>query len=402
MIEKVLCVDDDPNVLMSYQRMLRRQFTVETAEGGETGLKALAEQGPFAVVLSDLAMPGMNGIEFLTAAKEWAPETVRIILTGNAELEMAIESINSGHVFRFLRKPCSAEQISASLEAGIHQYRLVTAERELLKNTLTGSVQVLTEVLSMVNPAAFSQAVRIRRYVKDIAAAMKLPDLWQFEVAAMLSQIGCITLPPALIKKLGTQHPLTEEEQKLFTRHPTVAAKLLSKIPRLEAITLMIERQLQPFHLFQDMAKSPYHETIALGAQILRATIDFDRLLSRGLAYTDALSALRSRPADYNPQIVAALERMLSSEVKDRDAGTVQMVVKDVQIGMVAAENIIAKDGFLLVPEGHEITHPVLLLLRNVSRGIGVSEPFRVIAGSKRREKPKAEPSGEPAPVTAE
>lgn len=104
MADRVLCVDDDPNILEGYKRQLRKEFELATAVGPEQGLRMVTEQGPFAVVVSDLQMPGMNGIDFLAQVRTHEPDTVRMLLTGNAELQAAIDAINQGQIFRFLTK----------------------------------------------------------------------------------------------------------------------------------------------------------------------------------------------------------------------------------------------------------------------------------------------------------
>jgi DNA-binding NtrC family response regulator len=86
MNEKILFVDDDENLLASYQRQLRNKFAVATAPGGEQGLKVIGSEGPFAVIVSDFRMPGMDGVQFLAKAREAAPDTVRVMLTGYADL----------------------------------------------------------------------------------------------------------------------------------------------------------------------------------------------------------------------------------------------------------------------------------------------------------------------------
>jgi DNA-binding NtrC family response regulator len=144
MIEKVLFVDDDRNLLASCERSFRRKFTVETAEGGEAALQAIAERGPFAVVVSDRQMPGMDGIQLLSLVRQRAPDTVRIMLTGNVDLEGAIKVVNEGNIFRFLTKPCALEILGKAVEDALAQYRLVTAEKELLNKTLSGSIKLLT------------------------------------------------------------------------------------------------------------------------------------------------------------------------------------------------------------------------------------------------------------------
>src|SRR6184192_4097590 len=108
----------------------------------------MAAQGPYVVVVADMQMPGMNGVQFLTKAEAFSPDTVRIMLTRNADQKTAADAVNQGHVFRFLNKPCSPEQLAVTLTAGLKQYKLITAERELLESTLNGSVKLLTDILS--------------------------------------------------------------------------------------------------------------------------------------------------------------------------------------------------------------------------------------------------------------
>ena len=132
--------------------------------GPREGLKILSRKGPFAVILSDLRMPVMDGIQFLSETKTITPDSVRIILTGNADLQNAIEAVNKGNIYRFLTKPCPGHLLRAVLEQAVEQYRLVTAEKELLEKTLKGSVKVLSELLSLVNPEAFGKSSRIKLY----------------------------------------------------------------------------------------------------------------------------------------------------------------------------------------------------------------------------------------------
>ena len=373
---QVLFVDDDANVLAAYVRNLRRQFTIQTALGGGEGLVKIASEGPYAVVVADMRMPGMDGIRFLARVKEIAPDSVRMMLTGNADLQTAIGAINDGNIFRFLVKPCLPEIIAQALLAGIAQYHLVLAERELLEKTLTGSVKLLTEILSLANPAAFSQATRLRRYVRHIAAALQLADPWQYELAATLSQIGCITLPPHILERVWMQQSLSEEEQKAFVAHPSIGSKLLANIPRLEIVSRMIEGQHCPI-LTAISAPLPTGRVDAatLGAQILPVVIDFDGLVVRGTRTQDALAAMHLRRDEYNPQVLAALATFRTGP----EGGATKLVtVSDLALHMIIEEDVLAKTGLLLVAKGQEVTLPVLVALRNFAQHVGVQEPFRV------------------------
>ena len=120
---RVLFVDDDPNILAGYKRQLRKQFHIETAEGSVGGLEAIKNNDPFAVIVSDLRMPEMDGNQFLSRAKKLSPESVRIMLTGYADLSSAIEAINHGNIFRLLTKPCAKEALIQALNNGIDQFK---------------------------------------------------------------------------------------------------------------------------------------------------------------------------------------------------------------------------------------------------------------------------------------
>ena len=218
MSEQILLVDDDRNVLDGYRRNLRGEFSVDTVESGQEALAQLESKGPYAVVISDMKMPGMDGIELLRRVKSAAPDTVRVMLTGHAETQTAIEAINEGSIFRFLIKPCDKEMMAKTITAALVQHRLITAEKQLLEQTLSGCLQVLSEVLSLVNPAAFSRAERARRYIHHVATAMKLGNPWQYEVAAILSQLGCVTLAPETIETVYQGRNLSPAEQAQYGR----------------------------------------------------------------------------------------------------------------------------------------------------------------------------------------
>src|SRR5579863_6159002 len=283
MSDKILFVDDEPGVLEGYRRLLHKGFSVDTALGAGDGLAAIAavREDPYAVIVSDMRMPEMDGVQFLSRVRVISADSVRIALTGYADIQTASNAVNEGAIFRFLTKPCEKEVLAKALTAGIIQHQLVVAERELLEKTLRGSVKVLTEVLSLVNPAAFSRGVRIGKYVQHIVKELQLNTPWQFEVAGMMSQLGCVTLDTETIEAVYAGTRLSAEEQARYDTHAGVAAQLLSNIPRLEAVARMIAKQdsAPPYSSAGvDLKQDP----VALGAQILRVAIAYDQLLSSG------------------------------------------------------------------------------------------------------------------------
>ena len=143
MNSRILFVDDEPNVLQAYSRTLRKQFDISTVTSGAAGLETAANDGPFAVVVSDMRMPEMDGVEFLSRMKASSPDTVRIMLTGNADQQTAIDAVNKGDIFRFLNKPCPPDNMADSLNSALEQHRLINAEKELLESTLKSSMEAL-------------------------------------------------------------------------------------------------------------------------------------------------------------------------------------------------------------------------------------------------------------------
>ncbi len=135
MSDRVLLVDDDPNILAAFKRQLRKKADLQTALSGAAGLEILKSGGPFAVVVTDYCMPEMNGIEFLAQVRRVAPDSVRMLLTGSADLAAAIDAVNQGNIFRFLTKPCASEELLKVLAVGIGEYRRIHKERKFNKRT---------------------------------------------------------------------------------------------------------------------------------------------------------------------------------------------------------------------------------------------------------------------------
>lgn len=375
MTNRVLLVDDDPNVLSGYRRLLRRQFEIETAENGPAGLQALLEQGPFAVVVSDMRMPGMDGIAFLGEVRTHAPESVRMMLTGNADLQTCIDAVNEGNIFRFLTKPCTPEDMARALAAGVEQYRLITAEQELLHGTLRGCLRTLCDILGVMSPAAFSRGARIRRYVRHIAAELNCPNFWEYETAATLSQIGCVALPPEILERLNENRALSDAQRAIVRRHPAMGCQLLAEIPRLELVARMVERQnTVPRSPLSPRGLSDDEKVVEFGAQMLRVALDLDYLLEERLPFIGALNELHKMYGADHPM----LEALMSFEKDSQDRVIMEMAAAHLSSGMVAVEDIVSKSGHILVRKGQSISEPLRLRLLNCAQADGLVEPFKV------------------------
>lgn len=379
----ILCVDDEPNVLAGLSLSLHRQYRVSTAVNGQAGLAIVDSDDPPAVVVSDMRMPEMDGAAFLSRVKERSPDSVRLLLTGHTDIESAIAAVNHGQVFRFLTKPCAAQTFLAAIQAAVEQHRLVTAERVLLEQTLRGCIKALTDVLSMTNPLAFGRAIRLKQQVSELVAALGLPVSWQIEVAAMLSQIGCITLPSVTNEKLYYGSPLSNEEAEMVGRLPTVAVQLLDSIPRLEAVRAILQSACLSYDGSGAPAGAPRGDALPMGARILKIVSDYDALEAAGLDRDVALGTLQSRAGRYDPKL---LDAFTHNKSKTAPRGLAEVPLTAVRTGMFLAKGVTSTTGVLLVARGQEVTAGLLQRLRNLPRG-AVREPITVYSPAEQNPK---------------
>ena len=373
MTKKILFVDDDPNILQGFVRQLRKQYAVDSALCGDEGLNAIRERGPFAVVVSDMQMPVMDGVQFLTQVRQLSPDTVRLMLTGNADQHTAVEAVNEGHIFRFLNKPCSAERVAQALDAALEQHRLITAERDLLTKTLSGSVSVLTEVLAMVNPRSFGRSVDVRALVRRICQQINAENAWEIELAALLGQIGCVTVSEATLAKIASGASVPAKEQEAYDHHPVVGSKLVAKIPRLENAAVLIAYQRKGYDGGGLPADELAGDRIPLGARILRLAADFDALRCAGKSDDEAIAIIVSRRNCYDPHLI----RVLASIVQT-DFIVTPIMLEDLTEDMVLDQHIQAASGEILVSGGRQVAPVMLARLQEFNRNKGVREPIFV------------------------
>lgn len=375
MSTRALFVDDDANLLAAIQRQFRGVFDLETAPDGQAGLDAIAARGPFAVVVSDYRMPGLTGTEFLSRVAEVSPDTTRVLLTGFAELQTAIDAVNRGHVFRFLTKPCPPDVLKGAVQAGIEQYQLVTGQKDLLENTLRGSMKVLSDVLSIVNSRAFGKSSRIRKLVTAMAESVQAPNQWEIDIAAMLSFVGCVSVPEMVWTKLERAERLSLDEEVMINLHPRVGGDLLATIPRLERVAEIVRYQDRRFDGWDDTGLTFYGKDIPLGARLLKVAIDYDAILQRGLGPRSAYLEMETKRHHYDPAAMAALKDVVA---RNGPGELMSIYLDDLRPGMILCDGLFNKHGVRLIGESQEVTHVLLSRIRNMAGRGGVLEPISV------------------------
>jgi response regulator RpfG family c-di-GMP phosphodiesterase len=361
MLPKILFVDDEPRVLEGLAVLLRKTYEVHIASSGEQALQKMRELPQLAVVVSDMRMPGMDGATFLQAAMQCCPHATRVLLTGEAGREAAILAVNKGQIFRFLAKPCPIDELKAALEAGVAQNRLLNAERAVLQETLIGCIGALMEVLAIANPVAFGRANHIKRLSGELAARLGCSDFWQLEAAALLSQIGYLSLPPEIVDKVYSGGVLTPDQQALANGVPAVAIKLLDHIPRLDPVL-----QILTALTWTDAQISRLGDgTIGLGARILGLALEYDRLKAQGKSKDAALQTLSARVGRFGATLFAELGHCVATD--DSSHESLELPLRRVVAGMTILQEIHTRKGVLLVPKGFEVTRTFLERITNVA-----------------------------------
>lgn len=366
---KVLFVDDDVNLLEAVQRGMRKQFSIDTAVGGADGLQKIANSGPYAVVVADMQMPGMNGLEFLRNVQTAAPDAVRMMLTGNADQKTAMDAVNDGRVFRFLTKPCPPPTLAPALDSALEQFRLLTAEKELLENTLGGAVKVLTEILSLFDPATFERSQKLKEYLSDFVRSSNTSVSWDLKLAALLSQIGRVTIPPAVLEKLRSGETLNGPEKDIVNRVPEFGARLIENIPRLGPVANIVRYQQKHFDGSGFPVDSFSGDEIPIGARIIHVLSDLLELEDQSLSRPAAFQKMQERNGRYDPKVLNSVscwcDVSLSAVIGEVQGPPQTLEIEELRVGYVLAQDLRTTEGVLVLGINAKLTEMLLTKLQN-------------------------------------
>jgi len=382
MTDKILFIDDEKNILTAIKRQLRKDFDLVVALGGEEGVRIAKEKGPFAVAVSDMRMPGKDGVTTLKEIEQASPNTVRIMLTGNADQETAVEAINQGRIFRFLNKPCPEDVLRKALKDALRQHQMLTAEKTLLQHTLAGSVKVLMDVLSLSDPSSYGQAKRVRLWAKKIAERLELKNPWDLEMAATLAPIGLVAVPPEILTKKRNGEAISPEEQEIIDSVPGTGRRLISNIPRLEGVADMV--------FYKEKAYSgegyPFDEEIAgnqipYGARILKLLSDLSLITTTDVPTAQQIQKLNQQSELYDPKVLQAAVELWGNSDEENPGAVGDL--KEVALDMVIAGDMLVADvklenGNLLLSAGNEITGAQLERMRALRKVTKIVEPLTI------------------------
>jgi len=369
MSSSILIIDDDVNLLSAMKRQLRGKFLIITAQGGEEAVALLSETKDLpAVILCDMRMGGMNGVETLRRAKDLSPESVRMMLTGNADMQTAIDAINNGNIFRFLTKPCAPEVLEAGLEAAMEQHRLIVAERELLETTLVGSIKVMMDVLALAYPQGYSRATRIRQWVRKLNTSANMPHRWQLDIAAMLAPLGMLSVPDEVLMKVHLHMPLTDTEQWLVDRAPEMARDIIANVPRLNGVAQIVYLQNKGFDGSGPPENGPVGGDIPIDARLLKILNDLGETCKNMAPGIADFAVLEANPERYDLTLLRKVKATLIVPEETTKAAKRRLTTALLLPGMDLADDVVNREGRLILAGLTPLSEQHIDRLRNLAK----------------------------------
>lgn len=357
--EILLVEDDDDDALLIGSALKDVEF-----DGRMRRARSIAEIEAIGsdvdVALLDLMLPDASGFQGMRQLRERFPALPIVVLTGHDDRDLARRAIREGAQDYIPKGELTGHLLSRVIRYSIERQHELDLERELLEQTLGGAVSVLSEVLSLTSPAAFGRGVQLQRVVQSVVEHLPVEDGWQIQLAAVLSQLGCIGLPDDLLERASNGR-LTERDSESWSDHPRIGRELIQRIPRLLEVAEIVGYQHVGLSSPQAKALRNEGQELPLGARVLKVVVDWDDLLRAGMGEKPAMADLRSRAGDYDTRVLAALERALEERTL---FVRIEVSIEELRPGMIVDRAIELSDSTLLVPRGFEVTHALLARIR--------------------------------------
>ena len=393
---RILCVDDEPSILSSLRRLFRSQrYEVLTAESGKQALALLREQ-PVDLIISDMRMPEMDGAQLLEQVRAHWPDTMRLLLTGYADIKSILDAINRGEILRYITKPWDDNDIllivrhaleRRALEAEKQRLEALTRaqneELRVLNLSLEAKVQARTAELSSANDRlkknfltsikVFSNLIEMRgdklaghsRRVADLGRklAVKLElgrnDVHEVFIAGLLHNIGKIGFSDELLAMPVSS--MKGEYLKQYRNYPVIGESTLMPLEELRGAARLIRAHQERFdgEGFPDRLSG---KAIPLGARILGVASDYDSLqigtfVQRPVTADEALALIvHGGGHRYDPDVAKAFADMLRGPAPAEPEAAVALPVSELRAGMVIMRDLISKAGFLLLSTDHVLS----------------------------------------------
>ena len=399
----VLCVDDEPNILSALKRSLRAEnWRVLTAGGGAEALEILARDH-VDLIISDMRMPGMDGAQLLEQVSQRWPGSIRILLTGHADMSATIAAINRGRIFRYLNKPWDGEDLCATVRQGLdllalerekqrlevltqkqniqlHESNVLLEQRveertadlsrahDKVKRSYLTSIKVFSGLLELREGRLAGHGRRVADLARKLTQAMGRPDdeVQQIFVAGLLHDIGLIGVPDTLLGKTAARY--TPPEIALFHRHAALGEQSLMPLEEMQPVAAVIRAHHERFD-GQGFPDKRVGSDIPLGARILAIVDTFDdlqngHLVETALTFQEARTVLRhGRGTQFDPEVLDVFLHITEPERPKAPVADIAISSAQLEPDMVLAKDLVSTTGVLMLTAGQAVN---ALLIRRI------------------------------------
>ncbi len=419
----LLCVDDEANILSSLRRLFRPHgYKVLVAGGGVEGLEMLAGEH-VDLIISDMRMPGMDGATFLAEARQRYPDTVRLLLTGYADMDSTIAAINSGQIARYIAKPWNDQDVLLTVREALERQALLRekarlealalrqneelkslnaslehkveartselkAAHEKLKQHFLTSIRVFANLIELREGASAGHSRRVADLARKIAVKLGFTpgDVQDVMLAGLLHDVGKIGLPDELLSK-PVSH-MSGDELGLLRKHPITGQAALMGLENLRQAGTFVRSHHERWD-GQGYPDRTSGLAIPFGARVIAVANDFDglqigTLSPRKLKQEEALAFIQqNRGKRYCPQVVDALIDVLgASEAVSSTTNEVNPAA--LKPGMVLARDLVTRDGVMLLAADFVLDESLIRQLRELE----ASEGTRLVIAIRPERKP--------------
>lgn len=376
-MNSVLIVDSDGKALTVMQRRLRKNFDAHIALGSRSGLQRVREEGPYALVLAEFAMPEMDGIDFLAQVRKESPESTRVLISRTPmDASNLMRAINKAKIHHVLPASCEDTKFLSVVQEGVDHYKCIST-----------STSNMSEVHFIFAKAVHELVCWLRGDVRDVISPL-LPLLRTLgqrtqkaastvtETSLLLSITGLIVLPPALLEKIVHGQKLTEDDLLLFAGHPEHAVEWIRHLPQLHEVADILRDYANALHLslLPDSTEPLERPAISVAATLLSMVMEY-RLASYAKAENIEILAQMRRNTLYSHSQIKALEAALA----EMDQDETEITLDNLRPGMVLARDVVGtRDGedVVLVPEGYELSRTTIVFLRQAGRHGQIQDTF--------------------------
>jgi len=371
----ILVVDDTPENLYVLSDMLKdEKYEVRPVPSGALALSA-ARNNPPDIILLDIRMPEMNGYEVckIMKADKKLSEIPIIFISALSETLDKVKAFSVGGA-DYITKPFQFEEVNARIQTHLELMRSKRELQSLLSETLTGSIKIMIDILTIISPKAFFQSSRHRRLIKEILRVLGIFETWTIEVAAMLSTLGCISVPPYILETKFRPDLLNEYELKILRSYPSLGAKLTARIPRLEMISEIIKNQLAPPAAGNEEELLSDHAV--LGAQLLKFLNDYDGFVISSANPMAAIAKMETAEYKYPAILIKALKKVLETSFLTNIKKEVEF--SELEEGMILEEDILLPNGAKLMESQTELSLHLVDILKHSADNYSLKQRIKV------------------------